>query len=145
MHGKSKAMAYDDVKQCSQEFLLPCKIIYELHSEFNCLKQIAEDSKSDGDEDHFTDDNSIKLGDLLKSSMELKEKHPRVTEMILDALGMPVTNKNIRVTWKSYLKIQTLLRYFTATKDQFLDFWYKVSFSYFHVIFAVFKPPEYAY
>ena len=29
------------------------------------------------------------------------------------------------VTWHGFLLIQTILRYFTATKEQFVDFWMK--------------------
>lgn len=42
---KSKgAMSYDEVKAYSQEFLLPCKVIYELQSEFSCLKEMANEN-----------------------------------------------------------------------------------------------------
>lgn len=34
-------MSYDEIKSMSVEYLLPCKVIYELNSEFNCLIDIA--------------------------------------------------------------------------------------------------------
>ena len=36
-------MKHEDVKILSEEFLLPSKIIYQLNSEFNCLKSIAKE------------------------------------------------------------------------------------------------------
>ena len=36
-------MKHEEVKILSEEFLLPSKIIYQLNSEFNCLKSIAKE------------------------------------------------------------------------------------------------------
>ncbi len=35
-----KNLSYEECKKLSDEFLLPCKVIYELHSEFNSLLDI---------------------------------------------------------------------------------------------------------
>ena len=40
---KSDKMKYDEVKDLSDQYLLPSKVIYQLNSEFNCLKDIAKD------------------------------------------------------------------------------------------------------
>lgn len=40
-----KAMSYDDVKKMSAKYLLPCKVVYQLHSEFNCIVEIANQKK----------------------------------------------------------------------------------------------------
>ena len=36
------ALTYDEVKVLSNEFVLPCKTIYKLYAEFNCLKEMAK-------------------------------------------------------------------------------------------------------
>lgn len=38
-----------DIKRLSDRFLLPSKVIYQLNSEFNCLKEIAKKSKQPDD------------------------------------------------------------------------------------------------
>ena len=38
-------LTYDEVKTLSDEFMLPCKSIYELHAEFNSILQIADAEK----------------------------------------------------------------------------------------------------
>lgn len=45
----------------------------------------------------------------------------------MDALGLSVSNKSSIVDWNAFLKLKTVLKYFTATKDQMLEFWMKVS------------------
>jgi len=36
-------MSFPEVKACSEKYILPSKVIYELYSEFNCLKALATD------------------------------------------------------------------------------------------------------
>ena len=36
-------MSFTEVKSCSEKYILPSKVIYELYSEFNCLKALAVD------------------------------------------------------------------------------------------------------
>ena len=151
-------MKYDEVKALSDQFLLPCKVIYQLNSEFNCLRGIAKelkaqeelkaglllqaDSKGDAKKEDKEAVNSaeddgppgqkkkkegIHIKYFIKTSRELKEKHQSVSERIMDALGLPISNLSSIVDWKNFLKIQTILRYYTATREQYLDFWMKVS------------------
>jgi predicted nuclease with TOPRIM domain len=133
-------LSYDEVKSHSQQFLLPCKIIYELHSEFNCIKELArieeeknkfeeqfkrkynktntlnEDKKEEDDEENSKDFvEGIYVKQFMNTCNELKEKHPTISKRILIAMGVPVAAKNARVTWLMFLKIQSMLRYYTAT------------------------------
>jgi hypothetical protein len=39
---KNKTLPYEECKRLSNEYLLPNKVIYELHSEFNSLIQISK-------------------------------------------------------------------------------------------------------
>jgi len=48
---------------------------------------------------------------------ELKEKHPGVSSRILTAMGVPIAARNAKVDWLMFLKIQSMLRYYTATQD----------------------------
>jgi len=52
----TKNLTYDDVKALSDEYMLPCKNIYELHAEFNSLMSVAKAEKkqkaSDTDDEH---------------------------------------------------------------------------------------------
>jgi len=43
----------------------------------------------------------------------------------MDALGLSISNKSSIVDWNAFLKLKTVLKYFTATKDQMLEFWMK--------------------
>jgi hypothetical protein len=36
------AMSYEEVKHLSAKYIIPCKVIYELHSEFNCILELGE-------------------------------------------------------------------------------------------------------
>ena len=50
-------------------------------------------------------EDGIKIHAFIKTCKELKEKHRVVSERILDALGLPIANKNTIVDWKSFLKL----------------------------------------
>lgn len=52
----------------------------------------------------------------------------------MDALELPLNNKSSVVDWEAFLKLKTVLKYFTATKDQYLEFWMKVS----HILRLIF-------
>lgn len=54
---------------------------------------------------------------------ELKSKNIKSTERILNALDLPPHSKATVIGWREYLKIMTVLKYFTASKQLFLDFW----------------------
>lgn len=69
----------------------------------------------------------IKIKIFMQTCLELKEKHQTVAERVLDALELPVSNKTTVVDWTDFLRLQTILRYYTATREQYLDFWMKVS------------------
>ena len=105
----------------------------------------SEDLPAQKSDDEEEDPNKkkldgIKIHAFIHTCRELKDKHRVVSEKILDALGLPIANRNTIVDWKSFLRLQTILRYFTATKDQFLDFWMKVSCEIFLFIFLVSEP-----
>ena len=42
---------------------------------------------------------------------------------MLVALGTAVEAKKAQITWKTFLTLNSLLKYFTYTKKQFLTFW----------------------
>lgn len=68
----------------------------------------------------------IPLKIFIKTYPEIKEKHPMVSEAILDALDLKMKIKSTVVGWKDFLRVQTHLRYYSATKEQYLYFWMRV-------------------
>jgi hypothetical protein len=44
----------------------------------------------------------------------------------MKAMGIAVDEPNVRVDWENFIKLNTLLRYNTASLEQYLDFFEKV-------------------
>lgn len=118
---------------------MPCKVVYELHAEFNSLLDMQEkkekEKPKDGNESAQADENpedddgeeGVLLKSFLESSTLLKEKHPEIGEKILIALGISIHAKKARIKWSNYLKLNSLLKYATARQEEFLGFWLKVT------------------
>jgi len=63
------------VKSLSEEFILPCKTIYQLNSEFNALKKLAKKiKKEDNDQEEEIKKDGIEVKYFLKLYPELKDK-----------------------------------------------------------------------
>ena len=77
------------------------------------------------DPDEVNQQDGIKIEYFIKTCQELKEKHPEVSHNILISIGIPLLGKNPFIDWNSYLKIMSIIRYHTITKEQSLDFWLK--------------------
>ena len=43
---RNKNLQYEECKKLSDIYLMPCKVIYELHAEFNSLVLVANQSKN---------------------------------------------------------------------------------------------------
>ena len=84
----------------------------------NAEKQKEEDSDEEEDKS-----NGVKIEYFIKTCQELKEKHPEVSRKILVSIGIPLSGKNPVIDWNTYLKIMSIIRYHTITKEQSLDFW----------------------
>lgn len=97
----TSALTFEEIKQLSNEFLLPNKVIYELHSEFNSLLNVV---RQDNPLDLITTENDIPISDFLKNNKDLQEKHPTAQKIILQALGLMVNAKTV-INWKMYLKL----------------------------------------
>jgi len=39
-----KTLSYEECKKLSDDYLLPCKVVYELHSEFNSLVMMSKEN-----------------------------------------------------------------------------------------------------
>ena len=134
----------------SDEYHLPCKNIYEMHAEFNSLKDIAiqelEQDLKEAREDvnaeasfaldpHdqlakiITDAPSmgIPLAFFTKNSTLMSDKHASIQSAILTALGVHVANTKINhyISWNLYLKINALIKFHCAPKQDYIDFWLK--------------------
>lgn len=65
----------------------------------------------------------IRVNHFLEGCQDIKEMHPDVSKLMLKAIGLQVYNPKTKVNWNMFLKIQSILRYYTATKDVYFDFW----------------------
>ena len=74
-------LTYDEVKALSDEYMLPCKSVYELHAEFNSLLQMssAERRMTEGMDEQELDtpigEGGIPADYFLKHTSLLKDKH----------------------------------------------------------------------
>lgn len=106
--------------------MLPCKIIYQLNSEFNCLKELAKKLDPPPTTNEFND--GIPIQKFFKVSRVLKKIHPDVKEKFIYAMGLPsFKDKHSIVDWNNYLKLQSLCRFYTASYEDYIEFWKKVS------------------
>ena len=121
---KKKNLSYEECKKLSDEYLLPNKVVYELHSEFNSLIDMqAEKMKkknNEADDDQSDDEDSgLEEGiliDVFKDACPiLKEKFPEVVDRILIALNISVFAKKAKITWPKFLMFYALQKYYTAT------------------------------
>ena len=131
----NKTLPYEECKQLSNEYLLPNKVIYELHSEFNSLIEICkQNAKSEALLGNI-EPPSTKFGKIVGIPIDifiatnplLQEKHPEIAERLLFALNINTQSKNSRVTWTNFLQFSSLLKYFTVPKKSFIRFWMLVS------------------
>mmetsp|Transcript_5512 Transcript_5512/g.5033 ORF Transcript_5512/g.5033 Transcript_5512/m.5033 type:complete len:162 (+) Transcript_5512:915-1400(+) len=119
-------MAYEECKVLSDKFLLPNQVVYELHAEFHSLLEMAEQKQDGAKEDDDDEEVGIPLGMFVESFTCLKEKHPEISNRILEALGISLHAKNSKIKWGNFLMLNSLCRYFTAQKHEFINFWLKV-------------------
>lgn len=75
-------------------------------------------------------------------SLDLQKQNRASAERVLAALDLPVANENYIVNSKDFIKIQIFLRYFTAMKKQYIDFWIKVGLSLNIIFFLIVYEPE---
>lgn len=146
-------ISYEEVKSLSTRFLLPIKIIYELHSEFNCLYRLAKSPSKVKEQmlerqksrvlslqQYFEnqihtqgedapalegEEIAIPVERFKEACLELKELHTEVSDQFLNAVGVNIKGFAPKVDWLTYLKTQCLLKYFTATREMYTDFWIK--------------------
>ena len=111
------SLSYEQVKQLSLEYRLPSKIIYQLNSEFSILQTILKASKSSSTLDN---DLPIKEGiparDAYGLITELKNTNEPSAKRILAAMDLPPESKTTVIGWRDYLKLMTVVKYFTAPK-----------------------------
>jgi hypothetical protein len=69
----------------------------------------------------------IQVPAFLKNFQPLKEAHKHVVEKIVGALGLQNSRASV-IDWDLFLKIQSLFKYHTATREVYVDFWQKVSY-----------------
>ena len=156
---KTAKLSSEEVASYSERYQLPVDLINELQMEFNCY---VEMSKSRGDanlqalggQEQLPDvDEGIPLSQRVHgipaaqfrhSFQPLKEKHPHVALKILAAVGArikldddgrPLPGGNPKIAFSKYLELQSLLKFFTAAKEDYIDFWLKVSDRHQSIIF----------
>eukprot|EP00347_Sterkiella_histriomuscorum_P024352 403331424 len=132
---QQKTLSYEECKKLSDEYLLPCKVVYELHSEFNSLFVMGQDyakrknadllglSPDKLEEEDNNQDDGVLLEVFKDASSIIKEKHPDVQERILLALNISVMAKHAKINWPTFLMFNCILKYFTAVQAQYVTFW----------------------
>jgi hypothetical protein len=113
-------MTYEEVKSCSDKYLLPIKIVYKLYSQFNCLKNVIAKEQNDA-----SYQNGLQVKTFVQQDIELREKHFESARNIMNALGYRVDNSATIIDWDAYLKVQSLIKYNSMPNDQAMDFWIK--------------------
>lgn len=83
-----KNLTYDEVKNLSDKYFLPCKNVYELHAEFNSMMNISsheralaaaeENSAGELEEESHQIEEGIPLDYFLETSFVLKDKHEEI-------------------------------------------------------------------
>ena len=79
-------LTYDEVKALSDEYMLPCKSIYELHAEFNSLMQMSNGEKRSSEDDEQetqVGEGGIPADYFLKHTNLLKDKYVDIQHAIL--------------------------------------------------------------
>ena len=110
-------MTYEEVKDCSDKYLLPIKVVYKLYSQFNCMKNVIARTQDSSLED------GLPVKTFIRQDIELKEKHVDSAIAIMNALGYRVDNSSTIIDWNAYLKVQSLIKYNSIPNEQAMDFW----------------------
>lgn len=61
----------------------------------------------------------------MKNSYALMRTKTEIRPQIMAALGIDINDDGSKVDWEAFMTLNQLLRYKTATDDQFLDFFVK--------------------
>ncbi|CDW72151.1 UNKNOWN [Stylonychia lemnae] len=132
-----KTLSYEECKKLSDDYLLPCKVVYELHSEFNSLVMMSKEKYRKRGDDALNNDNQIAeeeednsvgeegipLDIFREASSMLKEKHPMIQDRILLAMNISIHAKFAKINWQTFLMYNCIMKYYTATQKQYVQFW----------------------
>lgn len=61
----------------------------------------------------------------MQLSPELKLRQPATAKRVLSALDLQADMESTVVSWRDFLRLSTILKYYTASKKEYLDFWMK--------------------
>ena len=130
-------LSYDEVKALSDEYHISCKNIYEMHSEFNSMREIAIQEIQFDLKDRRPQTNNeeqesmeiiiaesktqgIPLSFFTKNSPLMNDKHREIQEPMLEAFGIHVQNTKMNhyISWGLFLRMNALLNYHCATKEE---------------------------
>ena len=79
---------------------MPCKVIYELHAEFNSMMQVSQAEEVPDDDDQEI---GIPIRSFMEQSTLFGELHSDIADKFLSAVGITTQNKKAKVKWSQYL------------------------------------------
>lgn len=132
-----KLLNISQIESLAKSLKIPSTEVYQLQTEYESLKEMVNDAENEdlqvlggrkvkGKTDQEVEEtkNLLQAGlpvDVVFTNFQpLKEKHLQIKQRIMNALGHKKT-----IDWDGYLKMHAILKYYSASRDEFIDFWIK--------------------
>eukprot|EP00344_Euplotes_crassus_P008634 CAMPEP_0197018152 /NCGR_PEP_ID=MMETSP1380-20130617/79939_1 /TAXON_ID=5936 /ORGANISM="Euplotes crassus, Strain CT5" /LENGTH=243 /DNA_ID=CAMNT_0042445333 /DNA_START=129 /DNA_END=860 /DNA_ORIENTATION=+ len=128
---------YRQIKRIAKKYKIPINQVYELITQYNGLVKISDqDVKVSNEEDMVNSPRSddeeakkllgVKAETLSKYTRLLSDKHPDIIPKILKGVGVDIGSKDPRVNLRSFLNLNSILDFGTASKSELIQFWTRI-------------------